>query len=50
MADILHTDRWTVRLHRHIGSVGPKTDTALACSPVHQKAGLQLEDSCDVEL
>ena len=50
MDDDLLADRRTVRLHRHIGSVDSKTDTAPACSLVHQKAGLQLEDGRDVEL
>ena len=50
MDDFLLADVQTLRLHRHIGGVDSKIDTAPACSLVYQKAGLQLEDGCDVEL
>ena len=50
VAAVLLTDRRTIRLHRHTGSVDSQTVTVLTCCTVHQKAGLQLEDSRDVEL
>ena len=49
MDDDLPTDRRTVRLNLHIGSLDVKVDTTPACSLVYQKAGLRLEDSRDVK-